>query len=244
MRNGSHHSPETKAKMIASRTGSHRSPETKKRMSEAGKAKWKDPEYIKKHSIAVVGEKNPMFGRSGEKSPVYGRPLSEEAKSKLSQARVGRFGGKNNPRYGKRISAETRAKLSAVCGERASGWKGGISFEPYCPKFNANLKRRVREYFDNQCITCGKLKAQNITLSGRVYELGVHHVEYNKSACCDGKPVQFAALCFTCHMITNGDRERWEAILHRIIDEIYSGRSYFTKDEWVNRKIDNERGYD
>jgi hypothetical protein len=31
----------------------------------------------------------------------------------------------------------------------------------------------------------------------------------------------------------NGERERWEAMLHKIIDEVYHGRSYYTKDEWA-----------
>jgi hypothetical protein len=73
---------------------------------------------------------------------------------------------------------------------------------------------------------CGK----DETVNGKC--LSIHHVEYNKAACCDGKPVQFAALCHSCHSKTNHDRSRWEAMLHRIIDEIYGGRSYFTKEEW------------
>jgi DNA polymerase III delta prime subunit len=31
----------------------------------------------------------------------------------------------------------------------------------------------------------------------------------------------------------NANRPRWEAMLHRIIDEIYGGRSYFTKEEYI-----------
>jgi hypothetical protein len=36
----------------------------------------------------------------------------------------------------------------------------------------------------------------------------------------------------SCHSKTNKDRERWESMLHRIIDEIYDGKSYYTKDEY------------
>lgn len=110
---------------------------------------------------------------------------------------------------------------------KPSNWKGGISFEPYCPKFNDDLKKRVREFFDNKCILCGNPKE----LNGK--NLHVHHVEYNKQACCDGLPVHFAALCIHCHMKTNFDRTRWENIMHIIIDEIYDGRSYFTKEEFA-----------
>jgi hypothetical protein len=48
-----------------------------------------------------------------------------------------------------------------------------------------------------------------------------------------GKPVHFAALCNYHHSKTNFERERWEAMFHRAIDEIYNGRSYFTKEEML-----------
>ena len=105
-------------------------------------------------------------------------------------------------------------------------WKGGISFEPYCPKFNKDLKTRIRAFFDNQCVLCGKSAEENKV------NMGCHHVTYDKMICCNGKPVRFAALCVSCHGKTNHNREKYEAMLHRIIDEIYGGRSYFTKEEW------------
>jgi hypothetical protein len=123
-----------------------------------------------------------------------------------------------------------------MSGEKSNFWKGGISFEPYCPKFNSNLKKRVRAFFENNCIACGKTAKEN----GK--NLDVHHVEYNKQACCDGKPVHFAALCHACHTkTTHGDRPRWEVMLHRIIDEIYGGKSYFTKEEWHGLRKDASR---
>jgi hypothetical protein len=140
--------------------------------------------------------------------------------------------GKNHPLYGKHLSDSHKKKISLnhadMSGENSPSWKGGISFEPYCPKFNADLKRRIRAFFDNQCSLCGKTKKEN----GE--SLSCHHIEYNKAACCDGKPVQFAALCRSCHSKTgaSNDRNRWEDIMHCIILEIYAGRSYYTKEEW------------
>lgn len=113
-----------------------------------------------------------------------------------------------------------------VPGEHSGTWRGGLSFEPYCPKFSRSLKRRIRSFFDNQCLLCGKTTEEN----GK--QLACHHVEYNKQACCDGKPVQFAALCLSCHGKTNHETARWESMIHRIIDEIYNGRSYYTKEEY------------
>ena len=129
---------------------------------------------------------------------------------------------------GKTLPMSARLRISeAQRGEKGNNWRGGISFEPYCPKFNRNLKMRVRVFFGYECIICGKNEQQNEKC------LSVHHVEYDKAACCDGKPVRFAALCHSCHSKTNHNRTRWEAMLHRCIDEIWGGRSYYTKEEYA-----------
>ena len=191
--------------------------------------------------------------RIGDKHPNYGKPVSDETKKKISDANLGRKrtdeqrlklsdskkGEKNpmfkkskeNPFYGKNHSDETKLKISTnrrgkCVGTENKNWRGGSSFEPYCPKWTKDLRVRIRAFFDNRCVLCGKDRRC------QKKELSCHHVDYNKTACCDGKPVQFAALCSKCHAKTNADRPRWEAMLHRIIYEIYGGKSYFTKDEW------------
>ena len=207
---------------------------------------------MRSQSEEISGKRHPLFGkhhtqetRQKISQTNLGHPTSEEARQKLSQA----SSGSNNPRYGVKLSQdqierqrnsllsfydrhpEVKDQISdAHSGEKNHNWKGGISFEPYCPKFNHDLKERVRSYFDYKCVICGKTTEEN----GR--ELSVHHVEYDKMACCHGKPVQFAALCHKCHSITNFDREYWEAMLHRIIDEIYNGRSYYTQEEYQKLK--------
>lgn len=137
---------------------------------------------------------------------------------------------------GKSATVQKRASgkfCSAECanrwrsGENSYNWKGGLSFEPYCPKFNNDLKQRVRAFFEYRCVTCGKSEKE------LGYKLGTHHVEYDKAACCHGRPVTFAASCRRCHGRTNADRPRWEAMLHRCIDDIWGGRSYYTKEEYA-----------
>lgn len=113
-----------------------------------------------------------------------------------------------------------------ITGPNSSNWKGGIRRDQYCQKFNEDLRRRVRAYFDHQCVICGSPETEE---SGK---LCVHHVEYNKNACCDNSTVHFAALCRKCHAKTGHNRQRWEHILHVIIHEIYNEKSYFTKEEW------------
>ena len=221
---------------------------------------------IRTQTEAISGEHHPLFGK--HHSEETRKKISEtnschvttiETRQKLSE----RMSGSGNPRFGVKLSEDQIARQKASLkqfydenpskkneirekflsnrttrsGEDCNFWKGGISFEPYCPKFNKDLKERVRAFFDFECILCGKPESENC------YNLSVHHVEYDKQACCDGKPVQFAALCHRCHSRTNFDRENWEAMIHRIILEVYNGRSYYTKDEY-NKIKENLRKYD
>ena len=138
-------------------------------------------------------------------------------KSQLAQGR-GKF-------CSRKCNAQELIKTQS--GEKSTNWRGGLSFEPYCPKFSKDLRRRIREFFEHRCICCGKHETE------LKQKLSCHHVEYDKTACCTGMPVHFAALCRKHHATTNHNRERWESMLHRIIDEIYDGKSYYTKEEYA-----------
>lgn len=219
------------------------SEEHKRKIGMASKHMWSDPEFRERMHKARLGRVPPNKGKKlpaeacekisnslrGNKH-LLGHHHTEETKKLISE----KVKGKPCWLKGQHHSEETKQKLSAaLSGEKCYLWKGGISFEPYCPKFNRDLKRRIRAFFEYRCMACGKSTDEN----GK--QLSCHHVEYNKQACCDGKPVHFAALCIRCHMKTNNDRERWESMLHRIIDEIYGSRSYYTKDEY-KELISNE----
>jgi hypothetical protein len=112
-------------------------------------------------------------------------------------------------------------------GDKHPLWQGGISFEPYCPKFNDTFKERVRAYFDHKCIECGEPE------NGK--KLHVHHVHYDKSSCCDPNvPRMFVPLCTSCHTKTNHNREEWRQHFEQLIISYYGGRSYYTQEEWDN----------
>lgn len=184
----------------------------RKFLTEANRKKATDPSFLLKLSNAVKKSwENDDVRRKHIESVTATRQTSEyrEQQSNMMKEKW------SDPEF-----KEGRS------GENAPNWQGGISFEPYCPKFNENLKERVRLFFENRCVLCGKPAKED----GR--SLSVHHVEYDKQACCNGKPVHFSALCRSCHMRTNFNREQWEAIIHRIIDELYDGRSYYTKEEY------------
>ena len=155
----------------------------------------------------------------GEKSPNYGKPRSEETRRKISEAHKG-----------KSLSEETRRKLSeALKGEKSPNWKGGISFAPYCPKFNNEFKERVRSFFGRRCVECGTQE------NGKA--LHVHHVNFNKMSCCDDTPPLFVPLCPSCHARTQKDREYWEEHFTSMINEYYGGLCYLLKEDMAGEKI-------
>jgi len=189
-------------KLRAARLGKKASPETRERMRAAQKGKQVSSETREKLSELNRGENNPR----------YGTHHREESKRKSSESNK----GKHNP------SPETRLKLSlANRGEKCNLWKGGISFEPYCPKFNNEFRERVRSFFSHKCVECGA--PQNGV------KLHVHHVNFNKKTCCDNSIPLFVALCHSCHSKTGFNREYWQEHFTQIINEQYGGSCYLPK---------------
>lgn len=109
-------------------------------------------------------------------------------------------------------------------------WRGGITHDKYCYKFNENLKERVRKFFNNQCFICGKTQKE----VGQ--SLSVHHVNYNKNACCDSSQVMMVPLCLECHGKTNSNRDYWEKHIETILKEKYNYKCYYTKEEYLELK--------
>jgi hypothetical protein len=162
---------------------------TRKKMSESAKNRAPSSyETRKKISDGVSGENHPMFGKNHK----------EESKKKMSEKKT----GENHPNFGKHLSQGTRDKISKKLkinnpmfqegtrikiselrklniGEKSHNWRGGISFLPYCPKFNRSLKTNIRNFFGNTCVICGKTPERNKA------ELTVHHVFTEKMACCE-----------------------------------------------------------
>ena len=139
-----------------------------------------------------------------------GRKLSGNVKRKMSEANLG-----NQYWLGYKHSDETKRKISeAQSGEKHPNWKGGLSFEPYCSKFNNSFKESVRNKFDRVCFICGTPE------NGR--KLDVHHVNYDKSCLCSEVKCEFVPLCRSCHMKTNNNREYYENL---ILEKLSKGLS-------------------
>jgi len=112
--------------------------------------------------------------------------------------------------------SETRKKLGIAKGERNPNWKGGISFEPYCYKFNKPLKQQIREKYNNKCILCGKTELNELEELNR--HLSVHHIDYDKEQGCNGKTFLLVPLCCSCNCKVNYNRDEWQNKILTIIN--------------------------
>jgi hypothetical protein len=203
-------------RLDASEHNSSKRPEVRTKIGKIVKDRWSDPDYKKNHS--------------GENNPRYGKKPSPETKRNMSIAQKKRYLDENEHKRVSdqlKVACETRwsdpNERIKMSGKNSRWWKGGTSFEPYCPKFNREFKDRVRSFFNYTCLLCGTTQEKN----GK--KLSVHHVEYNKQTCCDESYPMFAPLCSRCHNKTNRERERWQYMLGYIIQEMYNGESFIHK---------------
>jgi hypothetical protein len=190
--------------------GQKRSEESKRKQSETAKAKHRKmpPEFSENLSRKLKG-----------------RTFTPEWREKISKSNK----GKTSPRKGAITSEETKLKISISklgknCGDKCHLWKGGISYEPYCIRFTRKFKERVRWFFGNTCVECGKTQTNR--------KMYVHHVNYDKMVCCNDTKPLFVALCNSCHCKTNFNREHWEEKFTKRINEKYGGKCYYSDEEF------------
>lgn len=198
-------------------------------------------EAKKGHTVTVEVRKRLSEINSGENHPQYGIQRPEETRKKLSRAAKGRVVSAetrkklSDAHKGREVTKETRLKISktqvgklnsmhGVTGENHHSWKGGLSFEPYCPKFNNVFKELIRDKFNRECFLCGRSEFEIIRtqkLNGKqAYRLSVHHVDYNKDCLCDDIKCEFVPLCISCHAKTNHNREYYEKMIIKKLNSI------------------------
>lgn len=155
----------------------------KRKISESLKNKPKSEEHKQKmrkpkskEAIQKMKDNHPDY--SGKNNPNYGN-------HKLK--------GENNPMYGK------EGRMKGKFGDKSSNWKGGISKLPYCEKWTEELREEIREQYNSQCYICGRKEKDNLTRTGKLWKLSVHHIDNDKEQGCNGKPWKLAPLCLHCH---------------------------------------------
>ncbi len=145
---------------------------------------------------------------------MLGHKHTIETKRKMSDARKGI-----------KYSEETLIRIShgglgKHNGDKNPAWKGGISFGPYCPKFTRAFKERVRKFFNYTCAGCG------VEQKSCKRDLDIHHVNFNKMACCDTTKPLFVPLCRSCHSKTRWNPHHYEKFFTELIETKYGGKCY------------------
>jgi len=172
-------SEETKLKISKSTKGIPKSEKTKKKMSNTRKGIPPSEECMKKA----------LESHKGKPSSNKGKYRSEETKQKMSDAHKG-------------IARED------LRGDKHPNWQGGISFDPYCPKFNNSLKEQIRDRDNRICQNCDKTELENKR------KLTCHHVHYDKPNCYP----DLICLCLSCNSIVNSNRNYWEEHFMKILE--------------------------
>lgn len=181
------YSEEHKKKISESKKGKHHTEETKKRMSESGKGRIFSEDHKRK-----IGEAH------------KGRVFSEGTIYKMRKARIG-----------KPLSEEIKKKMSASRqGDKHPNWQGGLSYLPYCPKFNNELKESIRKRDNYTCQNpnCQLTQTESISLFN--LSLCVHHVHYDKENCFP----DLVTICNVCNLKANNHRKFHEQLYMNILN--------------------------
>jgi hypothetical protein len=219
-----------------------------KKKSDASIKMWKDPEYRTNTTIkmkkGMKKRKNEdpegwkLIGKKISKSRT-GIKFSEEHCKNLSNALKEFFSDpaelqKMSERM-KIISQDPEVKKK-YSGENHPNWQGGISYFPYCFKFDKQRKKSVRKFFKNCCIVCGKHESENMTKRGQ-FALCVHHVDHDKEQGCGGKPFNLVPLCHSCHTIEGRNIEEYKKYINKTLEE------GFKWGIWSREQYENEVMY-
>lgn len=147
---------------------------------------------------------------SGEFNNFYKKTHTNEAKRKMSKAKLGVYDGKNNPMYGKTHSKEVREKISnsrivsgvaAMCNN--PNWRDGTSFRGYCPIFkDEEFRKHIFDRDGNICLnpTC------RTKIIPKINPLNIHHIDYDKENCVFENLV---LVCHSCNCKANFNRKWW-----------------------------------
>jgi hypothetical protein len=204
-------------------------------------------ESIEKMRISKSGSNNPNFGKQRSvctrkkiSGALMGHVIDESTKNKISKS----LSGPLNANFGNRTQEHNRKISLSQLGKPANQetisksietklggfWYGNVRYDhrrQYCEKWNANLRERVRAFFNYTCIECGAIQSES--------KLHVHHVHYNKKLCCDDTPRSLVVLCKSCHAKTNYNRKYWSSHFQEILDLKYSGKCWITKQEYKEK---------
>jgi len=177
-------------------------------------------------SNSKTGIKRPEF--SGINHPNYGKhlvawnkdkTLSDEHCKHLSESHIG------NKQLQETIEKISNSMKGKYCGSKSSNWQGGISYLPYCFKFNDYLKEAVRDRDSRLCQLCSKDEKQNGNKNT------VHHIHYDKDNC---EP-DLITLCNSCNAKVNYNRDYYENLFMNKLNE--RQLLFWTREYFINERL-------
>jgi len=196
---------------------------------------WGSPEVQKRRKQACSGENSWMKTPEGRKfasdkaaaqwkNPITRNRMINGLRGSMSEESIKALIERTKKRNTENNPMKCPEVIKKISGKNNSSWRGGISFEPYCPKFNKEFKERVREFFGRVCVECGKNEEEN------GMKLPIHHVNYDKMVCCNSTKPIFVALCNSHNSKANRNREYWEDHYTDIVNNKYGGQCYLPKE--------------
>lgn len=230
---GQHHSEESKQKMSESKGG-----KVKIYCKYCGEARMIPPSRVKENgnycnykcrsawlSENQIGENNPNWKNKTIK-------VTCNFCGKITYKELSDIRSPDQKLYcNNKCSSEHKKEL--YIGQNNPNFVNGNSYGQYCHKFNDDLKERVRWFFADEhgvrrCFLCGEAE------DPKNPRLPVHHVDYDKSTCCNGKIPYMVPLCQSCHNKTSGKnvRERYEQEIKEKLHKETGGKCFYTKEEF------------
>jgi len=161
------------------------------------------------------------YDRNGERNPMYGKKHTEESKHQISNNRKGKCCGDENPSKRDDVKKKLCGEKNPMYGIHRYGnenpnWKGGVSFEPYCINWVKSFKDEIKERDDYSC-------KNPYCNSKNLYDLTVHHIDYNKKNCDTDNLI---TLCRSCNSRANSKRKYHKELYRSILNEELSKRFY------------------
>ena len=139
------------------------------------------------------------------------KTISEETRRRLRESRSGRVTKQNTREHlaeAGRNRPWTPEMYEKMSGPNHPNWRGGISFDGYCPIFSRKDFREMIFERDNY-------KCQNDLCWKKSDTLTIHHIDHDKQHC---HPDNCIALCNSCNPRANFNRGFWQKHYMEIIN--------------------------
>ena len=163
---------------------------TSQRMIE----QWADPEYKEKTSRNIGAALSKWWENATDEDRAYHSHRVRERITPEFRLAASRQMKANWEKYREKWMANVKT------GPDNNLWRGGTSFEPYGPGFNAAKKRQVSERDSHMCQECGAKKEDG----GQFH---CHHIDYDKQ---NSAIDNLILLCHSCHSKANFNRDDWQ----------------------------------